>query len=146
MIEYVVGFLFNESLDQIALIRKEKPDWQRGKINGIGGKIEENESPEQAMRREFNEEAGLDVENWKKFITLNGDDFVVHFFYVIGDPYATDTMTEEQIVVIHIDDMEELPLLTNLYWMIPMAKTFACGLEDCVKEYSICFQSLAASH
>jgi 8-oxo-dGTP diphosphatase len=53
MIEYVVGFLFNESLDQIALIRKEKPDWQRGKINGIGGKIEENESPEQAMRREF---------------------------------------------------------------------------------------------
>lgn len=55
---YVAGFLFSENLLSVALIRKEKPAWQKGCLNAIGGKIEENETPFEAMKREFTEEAG----------------------------------------------------------------------------------------
>jgi hypothetical protein len=34
----VAGFLFRNNDTEVALIRKNKPDWQKGKLNGIGGK------------------------------------------------------------------------------------------------------------
>lgn len=49
---YVAGFMFNEDRTRVALIEKQKPDWQRGKLNGIGGKIEDDESPVEAMTSE----------------------------------------------------------------------------------------------
>ena len=53
MKEYVVGFMFSEE------ILKNKPDWQAGRLNGVGGKVEPNEYPDQAMVREFEEETGV---------------------------------------------------------------------------------------
>ena len=43
--EYVVGLLFSPDRNTVVLINKTKPDWQAGKLNGVGGKIEEGESP-----------------------------------------------------------------------------------------------------
>lgn len=40
MKEYVLGFAFNRERTKIVLILKNRPDWQKGKYNGIGGKIE----------------------------------------------------------------------------------------------------------
>src|SRR5258708_364006 len=37
---YVCGFMMSYDLMQFLLIRKTHPDWQKGKLNGIGGKIE----------------------------------------------------------------------------------------------------------
>lgn len=34
---YVVGFCFNSDLSQIILIEKNKPEWQKGYLNGVGG-------------------------------------------------------------------------------------------------------------
>jgi 8-oxo-dGTP diphosphatase len=56
---YVLGFAFNTIGDKVALIRKNKPDWQKGFLNGIGGKIEKDESKRSAMVREFEEECGI---------------------------------------------------------------------------------------
>jgi hypothetical protein len=39
--EYVCGFMFANDFTEVALIRKNKPEWQRGKLNGIGGKVEQ---------------------------------------------------------------------------------------------------------
>ena len=72
MTEYVAGFFTSPYGDQVALVRKEKPAWQKGRLNAIGGKIESGETPADAMRREFLEEAGLDVSDWKHFVTLTG--------------------------------------------------------------------------
>lgn len=35
---YVLGFAFYQ--DTVLLINKERPDWQAGRLNGVGGKIE----------------------------------------------------------------------------------------------------------
>jgi 8-oxo-dGTP pyrophosphatase MutT (NUDIX family) len=53
---YVVGFLFSQDESKVLLVWKNRPAWQNGKLNGIGGKIEAGETPLQAMEREFKEE------------------------------------------------------------------------------------------
>lgn len=50
--QYVLGFLFNENLTKVVLVRKKRPEWQCGLLNGVGGKIEDGEPPLDAMVRE----------------------------------------------------------------------------------------------
>lgn len=62
MIHYVVGFAFTKDRKQVVLIRKGRgPEELRGKLNGVGGKIEARESVYEAMSREFKEETGVDI-------------------------------------------------------------------------------------
>lgn len=51
---YVAGFLFGPMPrhNYVALIRKNKPDWQKGKLNGIGGKVEAGETPRRGQSSE----------------------------------------------------------------------------------------------
>jgi len=56
---YVLGFMFDRDYAEVALILKNRPAWQAGKWNGIGGKIEGDETPHAAMVREFTEETYL---------------------------------------------------------------------------------------
>lgn len=56
--DYVLGFAFDQ-YDAVALIRKARPDWQKGRWNGIGGKREPGEDGPTAMAREFREETGM---------------------------------------------------------------------------------------
>ena len=51
MNNYVLGFAFNKNFREVLLILKNKPQWQKGLYNGIGGKIEEGELPIEAMVR-----------------------------------------------------------------------------------------------
>ena len=46
---------------QVALVLKDHPDWQAGKLNAIGGKISNAETPTNAMVREFAEETGSET-------------------------------------------------------------------------------------
>lgn len=64
-------------LGRVALVEKNRPEWQKGRMNGIGGHIEEGEAPWDAMVREFWEETGCRTEQlrWKNFVTLSGEDF-----------------------------------------------------------------------
>lgn len=59
----VLGFGFTND-NRVALIRKIRPDWQRGSFNGVGGHIEPGESPVDAMVREFMEETGVKIDKW----------------------------------------------------------------------------------
>src|SRR5471030_3026103 len=93
--KWVAGLLFNTK-GELALVSKTHPKWQAGKLNGVGGKIEEGESALQAMQREFLEEAGAAVQEWKEFALLKVQDGQVHFFVAHGD-YALRSMTDERI-------------------------------------------------
>jgi 8-oxo-dGTP diphosphatase len=125
--EYVTGFLFDWEHTQVALIQKTKPAWQAGRYNGIGGKVEPGETLIDAMRREFWEETGLTVENWDHFVTLQGQEFNVHFYrsFICGSQlHDVRTTTEEPVKVLPIRDVTyALPkfIIPNLKWLIPMA-------------------------
>jgi 8-oxo-dGTP pyrophosphatase MutT (NUDIX family) len=69
---YCVGFALEEDFSRVALLMKDHPERQAGKLNGCGGKVEEGETPVQAMVREFKEELGTDSEesDWYNFATL----------------------------------------------------------------------------
>lgn len=81
--EYVCGFLFDEDFENVVLINKNRPEWQKGKLNGIGGRLESNETVAEAMSREFKEETGLliPVEEWTSFAEISGKDWIVNFFF-----------------------------------------------------------------
>lgn len=118
--EYVVGFLFTEDYGQVLLIKKNRPEWQKGRLNGVGGKIEKNESPEEAMRREFLEEAGVDVRTWQEVLILGGIGWRVHFFRAF-DTYAfnhTESKTDEAIFKAMTSGLPTY-VIPNLHWIIP---------------------------
>lgn len=121
---YVCGFLFDKEVQNVVLIWKEKPAWQKGKLNGVGGKIESGETPLKAMIREFKEETGLHVENWQPLADVNGDDWCVHFFFAQDDKnqfeYA-ETMEKEEVAKMEIDILDDYDQIPNLRWLIPMA-------------------------
>lgn len=69
--------------------RNRKPgDYHAGKYNGLGGKFEPGESPEQCMKRELLEESGLHALNWRlngmiTFPTFDGtNDWYVFLFTI----------------------------------------------------------------
>lgn len=75
MIRYVLGFAFDQH-GRLALIKKAKPDWQAGKWNGVGGKLEAaDHSPAHAMSREFSEETGVSIphDQWRRVARMQRD-------------------------------------------------------------------------
>ncbi len=125
MLEYVVGFCFNEAHDTVVLIHKQRPAWQNGFLNGVGGKIEPGESSIRAMVREFEEETGVKTkeEDWACFSTMESDDWWMHVFCCVNDQYvnAARTTESEEIVKIPVNRLHLFPTITNLRWLIPMA-------------------------
>ena len=124
MIQYVCGFYFDHTFQQVVLIWKNKPAWQKGKLNGVGGKIEEGELTYEAMRREFKEETGVDHEKWHHLITLTGDDWRVFFYCAIGKVKEFEyvqTMEEEEVAKIPVDRLDDFDYIPNLQWLVPMA-------------------------
>ena len=122
---YVVGFLFNPNMDKVVLIKKNRPDWQKGKYNGIGGHIEEGEGAHSAMVREFEEEAGLTIPVWNLFCTIKNEEWICYFFYAVSEKYnEVMTNTDEAISVVDIYDINygQVQVIENLKWLIPMCK------------------------
>lgn len=139
MTQYVAGFMFEG--DRVALVVKNRPAWQAGRMNGIGGHVEEGESPEQAMVREFFEETGVSTstDDWKNFVRLEGNEFAVDFFFTYGDLSKIQSTTDEQIVMADVSTIRAENSIPNLTWLIPMAKTmeFERALKFTVKEWYI---------
>lgn len=133
MTHYVCGFMFNSDYSKVLLIEKQRPAWQKGKWNGIGGHIEAGETPNQAMAREFEEEANIvtAAEDWKEFAILEDENAKVHFFFDRSHAAHREffTMTDEKVLawpVIEIfSDWKIGPLLPNIPTLIGHAIGFA---------------------
>ena len=124
MQEYVCGFAFNSDATSVALIRKLRPKWQAGKLNGIGGHIEENESAGAAMVREFKEETELHVTWWQQFLWLHDRKHKGRVkFYRAFDVHLEKlrSVTEERIGVYTVSYVLSLSVIPNLRWIIPLA-------------------------
>lgn len=123
--EYVLGLLFSEDLSSIVLIRKNRPAWQAGLLNGVGGKIEPGEQPLYAVVREFREETGVatDPLRWRAFAELSGDDFIVHCFAAFNTATlsAVKSATDEQVAAVPVARVARAACVLNLRWLIPLA-------------------------
>jgi len=118
----VVGFLFRNGFKEVALIQKQKPEWQKGKLNGIGGKVESDETINQAMQREFKEEAGADISSWRIFCNLKArDDSWNVSFFSSSEPCTITSMESEKVDWYPVNKIQELPTIPNLRWLIPLA-------------------------
>lgn len=126
MTHYVLGFYFNETMDEVVLIEKQKPEWQKGLLNGLGGKIEVPECGEEAMQREFKEECGINVSasEWVKVAIMSGNDWDVQVFYYKEKNKqkfeAADSKESEIVITIQVGDITEYDIVSNLQWLIPM--------------------------
>ena len=116
---YVLGFLFVKG--QVVLISKLRPDFQAGKLNGVGGHIEPGETPNQAMAREWFEETGERRENWDKFCSLELSDCVIYCFRAVDTNTTAHTMTDEYVHLIPLEFLYLYHRMPNLDWMIPLA-------------------------
>jgi len=119
----VVGFAINNN--KVLLINKLKPEWQKGKLNGIGGKIEKNENPIDAMIREFEEEAGVSTEtkDWIQICNIFSAEglWVVYFFVTEKNVYEAKSVEQEQVGWIDIDNLPD-NVISPIQWLLPMAR------------------------
>lgn len=130
---YVLGFLFNKPRTSVVLIRKQKPAWQAGLLNGIGGKIEPGEMESEAMAREFKEETGVttDGSRWRRFCEMTGDGFTVYCYKTQDDEAWARAATEEtERVEKHGPDrISKECCVSNLIWLIELALDDNYGRE-----------------
>lgn len=91
---YVLGFAFDD-LHRVALIKKLRPQWQAGRFNGIGGKVEGDEDPIVAMSREFRGETGVlvPVTEWTFRGMMQGLDWEV-LIYMTRSQLVRNVRTE----------------------------------------------------
>jgi len=137
MTYYCLGFMFNENKTDVLLIEKQKPAWQAGKFNGIGGKLEfydvitsgkygkrapqEMEKPLDAMYREFKEETGLGFKDWRYVVTMRGADWCVYVFTAVTDQvFYCESKESEQVALLPITELDKYDYISNLSWLIPL--------------------------
>jgi 8-oxo-dGTP diphosphatase len=124
MTEYVVGFMFTPGKDQVVLIKKARPQWQEGLLNGVGGKVEPGETPSDAMRREFREETSIDLTFWNDFGCIFGPEYLVHLFRgASAHAYNVRTMTDETVGLYSVSDLRRLPTVSNVPALVLLALT-----------------------
>lgn len=126
----VVGFLFDDPITSVVLIRKNRPEHLKGMLNGPGGKIENGETPDIAMAREFHEETGLWIPPlaWREFARITYEDTdreVICFESKVGVRTALKdlirTITDEAVYVRSPFALLALPVVPSLHWLIPLA-------------------------
>ncbi|MBP9797908.1 NUDIX domain-containing protein [Candidatus Woesebacteria bacterium] len=123
--EFSLGFIFDATGENVLLVHKQKPAWQAGKINGIGGKIEEGESPEDCIARETFEEACLTIppQAWIYLGLITETSVSVHTFMTLfqGDTLDARKGDHEEVERFPTNNLP-VNCIPNLRWIIPFAQ------------------------
>ncbi len=103
----VVGIITDN--EEILLLKKNNPDWQKGLYNGIGGKVELNTTPLETIIKKCQEELGVNISNWIELdseISSSGIEIV----------YFLTTLNESEIKKLQsqTDERAELFSINNL--------------------------------
>ncbi len=135
--EYVLGFAFNQSLSHVVLIRKLRPNWQAGRLNGVGGHTEDGESSDTAMAREFCEEVGVGTlpSDWQEFAVMEGGDrdseevFRVRCFCSKMDLSAVHKAGDEEPETWCVFNLSigNFNMLDNVFWLVGLAYNVLSG-------------------
>ena len=150
----ILTLLFLRQEDQVLLAMKKR-GFGTGKWNGVGGKVENGESIEAAMRRECSEEIGVNPTNYQKtgLIEFNEyhDDQVksitVHVFICDawkGEPLETEEMAPKwyKLTDIPYDNMwdDDKYWLPNILSGNSLQAEFTLSKDNKVSSYTISCQ------
>lgn len=125
---YVLGFVFNSTRDKVILIKKNRPAWQKGLYNGIGGKVELPETCLQAIVREFEEETGYKIANWNYLLCLDAiktrNNYSVYVYHTIDDEAFNQvkSITDEEVCILDLSNWDYLRKnsVSNLPWLLDL--------------------------
>jgi len=145
MKNYTLGFMFSENKQEVLLIQKDRLEWQAGKLNGIGGKQEPNDSTSlDTQIREFKEETGIDtkISDWELFCIIDstetenktgtkiGSTYRIYCYKAFNNSLYDARVVETEIPMVldlfnpeREDHIKYFPILPNVNWLIPMALT-----------------------
>jgi 8-oxo-dGTP diphosphatase len=89
---------------------KNRPEYQAGLHNGLGGKVEVDEKPKHAMAREFEEETGVHIlpKHWVQYgIKTDNKTHFIDIFYTRTDQvYNCRTIEDEEVLVVRVDELD----------------------------------------
>lgn len=131
MKRYVLCFplpLRRDPAQHVLLLEREKDDWQKGKLNLLGGGIHDGESVEAAAARELHEEGGLlcSSADVKEVGQIRGKGWIVH---VVRCPYRdgqTPKTRCDEGVIHHVpwSQIKDDPRLhANLRLIVPLCQS-----------------------
>jgi 8-oxo-dGTP diphosphatase len=129
--DFEVSGCFCEYDGKILFIKRSASRSYAGKWGMPGGKLEKNETPGEAMDREFFEETGIIAGKFKKefvksfFVSQNGNDMIYHLFILKLKELIEDIVTEdgEEIIwedvkkVKNLDLVEDVPEVFDLAYL-----------------------------
>jgi len=129
---YVLGFVRDDQTGDVLFVRKTRPEFLKGLLNGVGGHVEniardtehspyaigrvpgymqispDYEYPVMSMLRECFEETGLFIpaHHWIELGTLGGPDhdFTVFLYGTSWDLKKAATRTSEEVLVLSYDE------------------------------------------
>lgn len=92
-----LGYLLDAGRTQVLLVRRDaRPeDQQYGKVNGLGGKLEADEDVLTGLRREFREEAGIELHGVELRGTVSWPGFGPHGEDWLGFVFLADGYSGE---------------------------------------------------
>lgn len=132
---YVVGFAFRNFHREVLLIKKNKPDWQKGKLNGIGGLLEGNETPTETMIREFREETGVLTRghDWFEFAKITHNGNLIYFYKASLPSILVNSMTDEKVGWFWAACIKDHMCVKSIHWLIQLALYGDCHVTgtDC---------------
>lgn len=129
MTEYVLCYVerIEDGQLEVLFIKKQKPEWQKNRLNLPGGKIEPGETPKQAARRELREESALESTFEDIIGELEGPDwkvYVVRCCSVCGLP---ESLTDEPLVWLPFDGFNHHNVIENLNIIVPLCHSNISG-------------------
>jgi 8-oxo-dGTP diphosphatase len=141
MRHFTLGFIFNQNFSEVLLMHKNRPDWQAGKINGVGGEIKPKEKSIDCIVREVKEEAGVKTQkkDWAYFGKLRADSCRVDLYALryMGSASGFCTTTDEKVEWFKVNHLPD-NVIDHLNWMILLAleKLKNSDFKGCVVKYA----------
>jgi len=119
MNNYVLTAVYSTvfGVPSVALIRKDRPDWQAGLFNFIGGKVNDGEAPWDAAIRECLEEADLTVTGLEHRETFTAwpAKVKVHLYYgICQNPVLLPQLTSERPMWVPLQFVDNYPLICDI--------------------------------
>jgi 8-oxo-dGTP pyrophosphatase MutT (NUDIX family) len=135
MTRYVMGFCFGIDMKEVVMIKKNRPTWQAGLWNGVGGHVEEGEDSGEAMKREFEQETGVAAARqgpWRLVSTIGNENYQVEVFASASNAiFEVSTITDEEVSLWSVSGLLESTEATvyNVPWLMLMAREMLQGRD-----------------